>query len=85
MRRALLAPSSRPRRCRAPPRRCRGGPSSSEEGRAPPRERAAAWPRAELLRDGAEVHLPHLTELGATWDSKSVHRFVANLLLSVSI
>ena len=54
------------------------GPSSSEEGRAPPRERAAAWPRAELLRDGAEVHLPHLTELGATWDSKSVHRFEAN-------
>ena len=53
-RRPRAAPSSRPRRCR-------GGPSSSEEGRAPPRERAAAWPRAELLRDGAEVHLPHLT------------------------
>ena len=47
-------------------------------------ERAAAWPRAEL-RDGAEVHLPHLTELGATWDSKSVHVFVANSRVSVSI
>ena len=77
---------------RAPPRRaerprrgrgCRGGPSSSEEGRAPPRERAAAWPGAEPLRDGAEMHLPHLTELGATWDSTSVHRCVAKVLLSV--
>jgi hypothetical protein len=77
-RRPRAAPSSRPRRCR-------GELSSSEEGRAPPRERAAAWPRAELLRDGAEVRLPHLTELGATWDSKLVHRIVANWLLSVSI